>query len=255
MTYSLRSSASASMPYARLTKICSMYGCVLRARRPMVLAFTGVSRQPRTVRPSSRTISSRMASHDIRSWGSTGRKTMPTPYSPGEGSGKPKREHSPSKKAWGIWINTPAPLPVWGSHPQAPRCVRLIRISIPFRMMSWDFSPEMLATKPIPQASCSLRGSYRPCAFGKPWKVYPSLISNPFGHDGSFDLRLQPQNDNSCVCPLLCERPQSAYADHLQNSGGQNEPPYIIPDLTHACEMNCFYRRNKFCNYPRCLTV
>src|SRR5579872_2943829 len=33
-------------------------------------------------------------------------------------------------------------------------------------MMSWLFCPLMCATKPTPQASCSLRGSYSPCFSG-----------------------------------------------------------------------------------------
>ena len=67
--------------------------------------------------------------------------------------------HSRAKNSCGIWIRIPAPSPVSGSQPQAPRCVRLIRIWSPCSMMSWDFSPRMLATKPMPQASCSLFGS------------------------------------------------------------------------------------------------
>ena len=57
----------------------------------MVLPLIGVSRQPRTVSPSSVAIFSRMPSQSIRSWRSTGRKTIPTPYSPGAGRRKPKR--------------------------------------------------------------------------------------------------------------------------------------------------------------------
>ena len=56
----------------------------------MVLPLMGVSRQPRTVRPSSRAIFSTMPSQMSRSCVSTGRNTMPTPYSPGEGNEKPK---------------------------------------------------------------------------------------------------------------------------------------------------------------------
>src|ERR1035437_6743603 len=34
-------------------------------------------------------------------------------------------------------------------------------------MMVWLLAPLMLATKPTPQASCSLAGSYNPCAAGR----------------------------------------------------------------------------------------
>jgi len=56
----------------------------------MVLPLMGVSRQPRIVKPSSRTIFSMIPSQMSRSCVSTGRKTIPTPYSPGEGSEKPR---------------------------------------------------------------------------------------------------------------------------------------------------------------------
>ena len=113
------------MPGALRMKICSMYGCELRARRPIMLPLIGVSRHPRTVSPSSRAIFSRIPSHSIRSCGSTGRNTMPTPYSPGAGRENPRRAHSRSKKACGIWIRMPAPSPVCGSQPHAPRCVEV----------------------------------------------------------------------------------------------------------------------------------
>ena len=50
---------------------------------------------------------------------------MPTPYSPGEGRENPRLAASRSKKAWGIWIRMPAPSPVCGSQPQAPRWVEI----------------------------------------------------------------------------------------------------------------------------------
>ena len=52
------------MPGAPRMKICSMYGCDARAMRPMASTFTGVSRQPSTVSPSSRAIRSRIPSRD-----------------------------------------------------------------------------------------------------------------------------------------------------------------------------------------------
>ena len=58
---------------------------------------------------------------------STGRNVMPTPYSPAGGRVKPSLAHSRAKNLCGIWISTPAPSPVSGSQPQAPRWVRLMR--------------------------------------------------------------------------------------------------------------------------------
>lgn len=93
---------------------------------------------------------------------------MPTPYSPGSGRVNPQEAHSRSKNACGIWIRSPAPSPVTGSLPLAPRCCRLTRIWIPFRIMSCDGTPLMLAMNPRPQASRSNAGSYSPCFSGVP---------------------------------------------------------------------------------------
>src|SRR5579872_1028635 len=56
----------------------------------------------------------------------------------------------------------PAPSPVSGSQPQAPRWPRFTRASRPRPTIAFDRSPAMLATKATPQASCSWAGSYRP---------------------------------------------------------------------------------------------
>src|SRR5205085_3931724 len=56
--------------------------------------------------------------------------------------------------------------PVLASQPHAPRCSRLTRIWIALRMMSCALRFFKSATKPTPQASCSYRGSYSPCATG-----------------------------------------------------------------------------------------
>src|SRR5215467_8461459 len=47
---------------------------------------------------------------------------------------------------------------------------------MPLRIISCDLCPWMLATKPMPQASCSLRGSYNPCASGRPLPIVVWLI-------------------------------------------------------------------------------
>ena len=141
-------------------KTCSIYGCDTRATRPMASASSGVSRQPSMLNPSSCTIRSIMASHSKRGCGSTGRNNIPTPYSPSGGSVKPSLPHSLAKKVCGIWMVIPAPSPVFGSEPLAPRCARFTNIWIPFMIVSCERSPFTLTIKPIPHASCSLRGSY-----------------------------------------------------------------------------------------------
>src|SRR5204863_8508620 len=60
----------------------------------------------------------------------------------------------------------PAPSPVSGSQPQAPRCAKLTRISKPLSTISCEGRPAIFATKPIPHASCSFEGSYSPCDAG-----------------------------------------------------------------------------------------
>lgn len=64
---------------------------------------------------------------------------MPTPYSPSAGSVKPSCLHALTKKSCGICMRMPAPSPVSGSQPQAPRCSRLRRICSPISTMECDF--------------------------------------------------------------------------------------------------------------------
>src|SRR5437773_3791787 len=67
--------------------------------------------------------------------------------------------HSRRRKASGTWTRMPAPSPVSGSQPHAPRWVRFWRTVSPFSMMSCERSPFTLTTKPTPHASRSVRGS------------------------------------------------------------------------------------------------
>src|SRR3954470_20343837 len=59
-------------------------------------------------------------------------------------------------------MRSPAPSESFGSQPTAPRCVRLRSTVRPCSTMVCDFLPLMCATKPTPQASCSLAGWYKP---------------------------------------------------------------------------------------------
>src|SRR5690349_22064060 len=56
----------------------------------------------------------------------------------------------------------PAPSPVLFSQPHAPRCSIFSRMVNASEMIWWDLLLLILATKPIPQASRSKAGSYRP---------------------------------------------------------------------------------------------
>ena len=108
------------------------------------------------------------ATHASRSLSSSGRKNIPAAYSPSPGSWIPISPHTRERKACGTCIRIPAPSPLHGSHPAAPRCVRFSRSSSPFSTMSCDFRPLACAMKPMPHASCSFAGSYRPCFGGIP---------------------------------------------------------------------------------------
>ena len=91
---------------------------------------------------------------------------MPTPYSPCRRQGETELAHSRAKNLCGIWISTPAPSPVSGI---ATAGAAMGQVDQDLDALDYDFvrfCPLMLATKPIPQASCSWRGSYRPCAGG-----------------------------------------------------------------------------------------
>src|SRR5437016_5992062 len=83
-------------------------------------------------------------------------------------------------------MRMPAPSPVSESHPQAPRCARLTRIWRPFRTMSWEAWPLIFTTKPMPHASCSFAGSYRPWDCGS-WEAVSTEYTahSPLGLGGS----------------------------------------------------------------------
>src|SRR5438093_11046220 len=61
--------------------------------------------------------------------------------------------HSRRRNASGTWTRIPAPSPVSGSQPHAPRWVRFWRTVSPFSMMSCERSPFTLTTKPTPAGS------------------------------------------------------------------------------------------------------
>jgi hypothetical protein len=71
----------------------------------------------------------------------------------------PSRAHSRARNAWGIWIRMPAPSPVFGSHPHAPRCRRFFSTVSAWLTIACERRPLMSTTKPTPQASRSVEGS------------------------------------------------------------------------------------------------
>ncbi len=103
-----------------------------------------------------------------RQLASRGMNNCPTAYSPGSGSVKPRRLASLAKNLCGICTRMPAPSPMRGSAPVAPRCSRLQRMRRPSWTIKCDLRPLISAMKPTPQESLSSAGSYRPAAAGTP---------------------------------------------------------------------------------------
>ena len=150
-------------------KICRITGSLAKAVSPRSALCVGRSRHPITSCPPAATISSMRFSHAERCAASGGRNTMPTPYSPALGRWMPHSSLAMStRNPCGICISKPAPSPVLVSHPRAPRWSRLHKTESACSTIWWDLRPLIWATKPMPQASCSLRGSYKPCLCGYP---------------------------------------------------------------------------------------
>src|SRR3954463_4270399 len=70
----------------------------------------------------------------------------------------------------------PAPSPVLFSQPQAPLCSIFSRTVNASEIILWLLLPFILATKPIPHASCSKDGSYKPVNFFSFIHNYHSLF-------------------------------------------------------------------------------
>ncbi len=141
---------------------CRITGSIRFADSARSLLSTGTSRQPSSTWPSSLIARSISYSQAKREAGSRGRKTMPTPYWPAGGSFRPCLAMTSRRNLSGIWMSRPAPSESLGSQPTAPRWVRLRNTVRPCSTIECDFLPLIWATKPTPQASCSLAGWYRP---------------------------------------------------------------------------------------------
>ena len=133
-----------------------------RAFTPIASGSTGTSRQPRTIMPLSVDDFSNVARTLAFKSSSFGKKHIATAYRRSLGRSMPFCLATFRIKVSGIWIVMPAPSPVCGSAPAAPRCPRFTNTSSAWSMISRERSPEMFATIPTPHASCSNSGTYSP---------------------------------------------------------------------------------------------
>ena len=79
---------------------------------------------------------------------SRGMNNMPTAYDLFPATRCLRRRSALLYSSCGICNRMPEPSPVSGSHPHAPRCVRLIKTSIPLRIISWLPLPANTRHKP-----------------------------------------------------------------------------------------------------------
>ena len=128
----------------------------------MPVGFTGTLRQARISSPSFSEERMKISLHSSRSFNSLGKKIMPTAYRPKEGRCTPSFRHSSKRNSCGTWICIPAPSPVLASQPQAPRCSIFSRMVNASETILWLLLLLILATNPIPHASCSNSGRYNP---------------------------------------------------------------------------------------------
>ena len=129
---------------------------------PSTDGSTGTFRQPRNVRPSLATMTSKMFFAWLRFSSSCGRKNIPTPYSRSEGKEKPRGSQTLEKNLCEICNKIPTPSPVLPSASLPALCSRFSTIFSASATVSWLFAPLMFTTAPIPQLSCSNSGRYKP---------------------------------------------------------------------------------------------
>ena len=108
-------------------------GMEARAVGPTRSAVTGTSRQARTSSFSSAAMASMPRTAAAWPAASVGRNAMPIAYCPAGGS---SASTTSRRKASGIWVRMPAPSPLSGSAPTAPRWSRLSRAVRPASTMS-----------------------------------------------------------------------------------------------------------------------
>jgi hypothetical protein len=122
------------------------------------VAVTGTSRQPSSTWPSALTARSSSCSQARREACSLGRKIMPTPYSPGGGSVDALGRHLGAVELVGDLDQDAGAVAhqLVGTHGAAVvEVLEDLQALLDDACAAW---PLMWATKPTPQASCSLRG-------------------------------------------------------------------------------------------------
>ena len=162
LKYNLRSKSSPLTSSGAETNNWAIFGMIERADRPITLGSTGTSRQPSMAIPLSLDLFSNSARTTAFRWSSLGKKHIATAYRPSFGNLMPSCVEIFRIKASGIWIVIPAPSPVIGSAPEAPRCPRFTNTSSAWSMIERERVPLMSATIPTPHASCSNSGTYSP---------------------------------------------------------------------------------------------
>ena len=162
-----------------LMKHCQMEGIQSRAFWPTASGLTGTSRHARNSSPSLRVTSSNSFIACARRCSFWGKKNMPTPYS----RSLPKEMFISSatleKNLWLICNMMPTPSPVLPSASLPARCSRRSTMESASLTVWWLLRPLISTTAPMPQASCSNWGSYRPrgVAFSVNFSIaFPILV-------------------------------------------------------------------------------
>ena len=143
-------------------KHCQMAGMQSRAVLPRISGATGTLRQPRKASPSLRVTSSNSFMARARRCSSWGKKNIPTPYSRSPPMEMFSSSAALEKNLWLICSRMPTPSPVRPSASLPARCSRCSTMVSASLTVWWLLRPWMSTTAPMPQASCSNRGSYRP---------------------------------------------------------------------------------------------
>ena len=129
---------------------------------------TSTGTQPSTSRPSSAAMDSTRCTADPRSRMPCGRKQTPAAkvFSPSPLADGNSNDDNESRSSTGSWIRMPAPSPLLGSAPAAPRCSRFSSARTPSDTIECERRPAMSAIIATPQESFSALGSYSPCSAG-----------------------------------------------------------------------------------------
>ena len=145
-----------------LIKHCQMAGIQSRAVLPKISGATGTLRHARKARPSLRVTSSNSFIARARRCSSWGKKNIPTPYSRSPPMEMFSSSATLEKNLWLICSRMPTPSPVLPSASLPARCSRCSTMVSASLTVWWLLRPWISTTAPMPQASCSNLGSYRP---------------------------------------------------------------------------------------------